>query len=308
MPEEPQKQRILIVDDAINNIKVLGSTLQQPDYKIFFALNAQEGLKSAIANQPDLILLDIMMPEMDGYEICRRLKTDERTKDIPVIFITAKNDEEDEVKGFEMGGVDYITKPFRPVIAKTRIKTHLELKKRTSELQSAYEKIKTFSITDSLTGCFNRHYMDDHLTQEISRAKRYSRKLSVIMCDVDHFKLVNDNWGHQAGDRVLIEVSAVLCGGVRQDADWVARYGGEEFLVVLPETSSAKAASLAERMRTDLESMNICLDNQTIKVTASFGLTSLKSDDNKEADTLLGRADTLLYQAKQSGRNRVITG
>ena len=134
MPEELQKPKILIIDDAITNIKVLGSTLQA-EYKILFSLNAQEGINNAIANKPDLILLDILMPEMDGYEACRRLKADERTKDIPVIFITSRTGEEDEAKGFEAGGVDYIAKPFSPVVTKARIKTHLELKKRTDFLE-----------------------------------------------------------------------------------------------------------------------------------------------------------------------------
>jgi diguanylate cyclase (GGDEF)-like protein len=148
--------------------------------------------------------------------------------------------------------------------------------------------------------------MDEHLVQEIQRAKRYDSRLSVIMCDIDHFKRINDTWGHQTGDRVLIEVSTLLRGAVRQDIDWVARYGGEEFLIVLPETSTTAAATFAERLRGNLENLHIGNDGRTIRVTASFGLATLRTDNDEAPHALLGRADTLLYKAKQSGRNRIV--
>ncbi len=181
-----------------------------------------------------------------------------------------------------------------------------KVRERTAELQLAYEEIKAFSIHDALTGCFNRHYMDDQLMQEIQRASRYGRSLSVMMCDIDHFKRINDTWGHQVGDRVLREVSAILRTGIRRGTDWVARYGGEEFLVVMPETSSADAVMLAERLKDNLEKLHIGIEDQTIRVTASFGLTMLQPDADEAPHTLLGRADSLLYKAKESGRNRIV--
>jgi diguanylate cyclase (GGDEF)-like protein len=188
-------------------------------------------------------------------------------------------------------------------------KEELEAKvdERTAQLQIAYEEIKAFSVIDAMTGCFNRHYMDEHLVQEIQRAKRYDRRLSVIMCDIDHFKRINDTWGHQTGDRVLIEVSTFLRAAVRQDIDWVARYGGEEFLIVLPETSTTAAATFAERLRGNLENLHIGNEGRTIRVTASFGLATLLTDKDEAPDALLGRADALLYMAKQSGRNRIVS-
>jgi diguanylate cyclase (GGDEF)-like protein len=187
-------------------------------------------------------------------------------------------------------------------------KEELEAKvnERTAQLQIAYEEIKAFSVIDAMTGCFNRHYMDEHLLQEIQRARRYDRRLSVIMCDIDHFKRINDTWGHQTGDRVLIEVSTFLRGAVRQDIDWVARYGGEEFLIVLPETSTTAAATFAERLRGNLENLHIDSEGRTIRVTASFGLATLRTDNDEESHALLGRADALLLKAKQSGRNRIV--
>jgi diguanylate cyclase (GGDEF)-like protein len=212
-----------------------------------------------------------------------------------------------EIKGDDE--VAQLAKAFNSMASQIRAdKEELEAKveERTGELQNAYKEIKAFSITDTLTGCFNRHYMDEQLMLEIQRCSRYSRNLSIMMCDIDHFKQINDTWGHQAGDRVLSEVGSVLQAGIRQGADWVARYGGEEFLVVMPEISLASATMLAERLKSNLENLHISVEDQIIRVTASFGVTTLQPDSNEAPHVLLGRVDALLYKAKQSGRNRII--
>lgn len=205
--------------------------------------------------------------------------------------------------------VAQLAKAFNAMATQIRAnKEELEAKveERTGELKNAYEEIKAFSITDTLTGCFNRHYMDEQLMLEMQRGSRYGRNLSVMMCDIDHFKRINDTWGHQAGDHVLREVGSLLQAGIRQGVDWVARYGGEEFLVVMPEISLANAALLAERLKSNLENLDFSIADQIIRVTASFGVTTLQPDSREAPHALIARADALLYKAKQSGRNRIV--
>ena len=203
--------------------------------------------------------------------------------------------------------VSQLAKTFNSMARQIRSHTEeLEAKvaQRTLELETAYREIKALSITDALTGCFNRHHMDERLAHEIARAERYGRDLSLVMCDVDHFKRVNDTWGHPTGDQVLREVSRVL-REIRAGSDWVARFGGEEFLIVFPETALGSAAILVEKLRRNLEDLQIVYGGHVLRITASFGLTSLRIGAREEAHVLLGRADALLYQAKQNGRNRV---
>ena len=302
MSEELQKPRILIIDDAITNIKVLGSTLRS-DYKILFSLDAQEGLNSAMANQPNLILLDILMPGMDGYEACRRLKADERTKDIPVIFITSRTGEEDEAKGFEAGGVDYITKPFSPVITKARIKMHLELKKNRDLLAGLL-------VLDALTNISNRRRFDEYLTLAWGFAVRDSKPISLIMIDIDYFKKFNDNYGHQAGDSCLTKVASALASSLKRSTDLAARYGGEEFACILPNTDMEGAMETAESLRERIMSLNIphAYSSAGNCVTISQGVASLMPSMDIPLSDILKIADVALYKAKENGRNRIFHG
>jgi len=193
-------------------------------------------------------------------------------------------------------------------ISKHTSELEARVTERTRELSDAYERIKNISITDPLTGCFNRRHMDEQLGNELARSNRYGYQMSLLMCDIDYFKRVNDAYGHQAGDHVLFEISSVLRKGLRKEIDWVARFGGEEFVLVLPETSLESAAILAERVRQAIEACPLTYMGKSLQVTASFGLTSSSLDGNETIDTILSRVDGLLYQAKKAGRNRVVAG
>ncbi len=295
----PRKPKILIVDDSPTSLKVLGELLKR-DYAVFVATNGAAVLDKAIADPPDLILLDIMMPDTDGYEVCRLLKKNEATQNIPVIFITAKSSEDDEVRGLALGAVDYITKPFSLPIVKARVKTHLELKQKTDMLES-------ISSRDGLTGIFNRRQFDTVFATEWKRAIRSGRPLAVIMLDIDCFKLYNDNYGHLAGDECLKRVASALSDTLQRAADFVARYGGEEFVIVLPETAPETALLIGKRVRMAVEALKIEHGYSTVTphITVSVGVASAVPAQDMDHHILLELADNALYEAKQSGRNRV---
>jgi diguanylate cyclase (GGDEF)-like protein len=300
MNPETRKQRILIVDDAPENIKMLAHVLK-PNYSVSFAVNGENALKIAASEPPpDLILLDIIMPGIDGYEVCRRLKSDRRTQNIPVIFITSMNEEADETKGLELGAVDYITKPFSMAIVRARVKTHLELKIHRDMLEH-------LSSLDGLTGIPNRRRFDEYFDAEWRIAVRESSLLSLMMIDIDHFKDFNDEYQHLAGDDCLRRVAKNLAASVRRPGDFVARYGGEEFVAVLPRTDAAGASAVGESMRNNIESLNILHSVSPIRncVTISVGTATLSPSLNISGDMLIKGADDALYQAKKEGRNRV---
>ncbi|MCL6559450.1 MAG: diguanylate cyclase, partial [Firmicutes bacterium] len=250
MEELHEKQTILIVDDSPENITVLGALLRL-DYTVRVATNGKKALKIVESdNPPDLILLDVMMPGMDGYEVCRRLKADSRTRNIPVIFITARCGEEDEVKGFETGAVDYVTKPFSPVVIKARVRTHVELKRYRDFLVNT-------SYCDGLTAIANRRRFDEYYATMWDLSVRESLPLSLILIDIDNFKLFNDNYGHQEGDACLIRIAQKLSASAKRKTDLVARYGGEEFVCVLPNTGLDGAVVVAEEFRAGILSLQI---------------------------------------------------
>lgn len=291
---------ILIVDDSPMNIKLLGSALNET-YKVKFSTSGEKALEIANSdNPPDLILLDILMPGMDGYEVCKKLKENEKTKKIPIIFITAKSEVDDETKGLELGAVDYIIKPFSLPIVKARVNTHVNLKKKSDAL----EKLNSL---DGLTNIANRRRFDEFLLQEWNSAARTQTVLSLIMMDVDFFKLYNDNYGHSAGDECLIKVARSLSTTLARTTDLVARYGGEEFVVVLPATHIEPAEAIAEKMRINVETLNIPHARSQVcgNITLSLGVaTAVPSGDSTYTD-LIKVADNALYKAKKSGRNRV---
>ncbi|MCK5312676.1 MAG: PleD family two-component system response regulator [Desulfobacteraceae bacterium] len=293
------RSTILVVDDQPTNIRVLGEALKN-DYQIKMAISGEKAIEIAASeDQPDLILLDIIMPGIDGYEVCKRLKNNHRTEKIPIIFITAKNQEEDETKGLDYGAVDYITKPFSLPIVKARVKTHLELKKHRDILED-------LSTLDGLTGIPNRRKFDDYLNIEWKRAVRDSYPLSLIMIDIDYFKLFNDNYGHGTGDECLKKVANDLSMTARRPADFVARYGGEEFASVLPNTTIENAIEFAELLRLNIEKLNIPHDFSPTynKVTISLGCASTTPTIKKSYDLLIRSADNALYKAKSDGRNK----
>lgn len=290
---------ILVVDDMIDNIEVLNGILSE-HYRVLFATNGPDALAVAQEQQPDLILLDVLMPGMSGYDVCRRLKQDTLTQDIPILFITAKDQEEDEEIGLGLGAVDYLTKPVRAGIVKLRIKIHLELKR-------CRDTLAALSMIDGLTEIPNRRHFDEFLRSEWSHAARSGTPLSLIMADVDYFKAYNDHFGHAAGDRCLKTVAQTLVKGLSRCTDLVARYGGEEFVCVLPATDHAGALSIAEQLREQVASQRCDHPLSSVGpfVTVSMGVATLRPDPHIELQTLIEIADRRLYQAKRAGRNRV---
>jgi diguanylate cyclase (GGDEF)-like protein len=253
---------------------------------------------------PDLILLDVMMPDMDGFEVCRRLMQDKDTHKIPVIFVTAKNADADEELGLNLGAVDYITKPFMIPIAKARIRTHIRLKQQADLLES-------LSLLDALTQIPNRRRFDETLISEWKRAARDETPLSLMMIDIDHFKQYNDYYGHGCGDSCLQSVASELCNSVSRPGDLVARYGGEEFVAILPDTDQASALKIAELMRQNIEMLGLphAFPEVGAVVTISVGVaTQVKVNPESSTKILSDAADKALYLAKEGGRNRVCPG
>ena len=298
---ETKKQKVLVVDDVAENIDVLMELLKT-DYRMVGARSGEKALEIARSKQePDLILLDINMPGMDGFEVCRRLKDDDETKDIPVIFITAETDVADQAKGFELGAVDYITKPIVPVIVKMRVKTQLVIK-------TQKDLLSKLSTVDGLTQIANRRRFDDILERDWHRCMRSNAYLSLVLMDIDHFKLFNDHYGHQAGDDCLRKVAEAMVKGCMRETDLVARYGGEEFVAVLPDTDHDGALVVADRMRNFVSSLDIphAHSSAAAYVTMSQGVVSMIPRKHMTVKQFIENADQCLYEAKDSGRNRAV--
>ena len=298
---DPKRATILIVDDQPVNIQVAYKLLRE-DYHIQVATSGMKVLELArSATPPSLILLDIQMPDMDGYEVCRRLQADERTRDIPVIFLTAKDTDADEEKGLNLGAVDYFTKPLRSAIVRARIRNHINLKIKTDRLEQ-------LSMLDGLTDIPNRRFFDDYFARAWGDTRRQSEPLSVIMLDIDHFKAYNDHYGHGAGDECLRRVTRALAGQVGRPTDLVARYGGEEFVAVLPRTDVAGALKTARGFCVAVEALAIphAYSDAAAVVTVSVGAaTHGEAYEASASPALLRAADSALYLAKKRGRNRV---
>jgi len=310
----PAKPSILVVDDTPDNIDVLKEALKK-DYTVRPALDGATALKIASANpRPDLILLDIMMPGMDGYEVMRRLQADGNTREIPVIFVTAASGIESELKGFELGAVDYITKPFNPVVVRARVSTHLELhdarkklEKQNQDLKTQTDLLEKIVHLDSLTNISNRRCFDKMLETEWSLALRNKAPLSVIVADIDYFKGYNDHYGHIEGDQCLCSVARCLSSLLQRPTDMVARYGGEEFVAILPATDIKGAALLAENWRAGVEKLRIPHASSSVAdhVTLSVGYATLVPTRDLVPYYLVGVADEMMYRAKGSGRNLI---
>jgi diguanylate cyclase (GGDEF)-like protein len=287
------KAVILIVDDVPTNVQALALLLKE-DYIIKVATGGMRALE--LANQepiPDLILLDVQMPDMDGYDVLQLLKEKSDTAKIPIIFVTGKDSIEDEEHGLQLGAVDYITKPIRPSIVKARVKTHITLKQQ-------HDQLVGMATHDQLTGLYNRHYLSDTLSKKVSQSIRHHEALSVIMIDIDHFKNVNDTFGHLTGDKILKDVGDVIQGSARKE-DIAARFGGEEFILVLDNCSLKDAIIKAQHLREKIE----VLSPEDIAISASFGVAQM-DESIKRYEDLLKNADLALYRAKEEGRNRVI--
>ena len=299
---------ILIAEDNPVSRKLMEMMLRQEGYEVVSATDGREALKVFKERFFPIILTDWEMPEMDGLELCRAIRESLVEGYVYIFLITARDLKNDIIVGFEAGADDYLTKPFDRSELIARLKTALRVLELEKSLKDAYEKIRLLSITDKLTGCYNRTYMDEYLVKEITRATRYHRPVSLVMADIDHFKQVNDTHGHQAGDLILKNFVLSMREGMRKDVDWIARYGGEEFLMVLPETGFESAMLSAERLRRIVSESVSSYDEKEIRITASFGVVGFNPSAKIRTipcEAIINQADKALYQAKDEGRNRV---
>jgi diguanylate cyclase (GGDEF)-like protein len=308
----PVKATLLLIEDSPTQGSQLKESLEALGYAIKWARSGMEGLTLAREEEPDLVVLDVIMEDMDGFAVCRWLKMHATTRDIPVIMLTARADVKDRIEGLHVGADDYVAKPFAPeelearIFAALRVKANqTELKRRNSQLESMLHHVEALAITDPLTGLFNRRRLSDVLRREWAVAKRYDNELACIMIDIDHFKNFNDRHGHDLGDRVLKEVAAAFNASLRE-VDLAARYGGEEFAILLPQTSREGALILAERLQTSIRGLAFKVDDRTLTVTASFGVASERDVRGKGPDDLVRAADAALYEAKHQGRDRIV--
>jgi len=286
------KAVVLIVDDVRINLQTLAHILKD-QYTVKVASGGAQALELAVQEPiPDLVLLDVGMPDISGYDVCRILREDSTTVNIPIIFVTGKDSIEEEEYGLSIGAVDYITKPIHPSIVKARVKTHITLKQQR-------DLLKSMAVRDQLTGLYNRHYLVDMMTRMVSEAKRHQQPLCVVMVDIDHFKEVNDSFGHLEGDKVLQKIAKILQNGARKE-DIVARFGGEEMVLVLNNCPLEEAAIKAEKLRKEIE----LSEPEGITIRASFGVAQM-SALNDTCEKLVKSADDALYEAKAKGRNRV---
>lgn len=295
-----KKSRILIVDDEKMNLKVL-TDLLKGEYSLVLAKNGEQALKLAFENPPDLILLDVIMPEMGGYEVIKHLRENEATSKVPVIFVTALNSTEDEEHGLRLGAVDYITKPFSPPIVKMRVRNHLRYVHQFNLLDQLVR-------IDGLTEIPNRRSFEEAFTKEYGRAIRNNTPFSLAMADVDFFKQYNDHYGHGMGDSALQEVAHALRKSLKRPGDLAARYGGEEFVLILPETDLDPAVLVAERAREAVISLQIphLRSDAAEYISISIGVATRVSGFEPPPKDLLKQADQNLYKAKENGRNRVV--
>ena len=291
--------KLLLVDDQPVNIQTLYQIFAD-DHEVFMATSGEQALALCRDKQPDLVLLDVIMPGMDGLETCQRLKEDDDTADIPVIFVTSQNSPEEETHGLEVGAVDFISKPVNPAVVRARVKTQLTLKAQTDAL-------RMLASLDGLTGVPNRRIFDERLDAEWRACRRSGSPLSLLMVDVDHFKLYNDHYGHLDGDQCLKAIASALASSVERGRDMLARFGGEEFVCLLPDTDLEGAKHIAEKLRQAVEGLAIPhVESKTAAtVTVSLGVATTAQCDALEPPDLLKIADEQLYLAKQSGRNRV---
>ncbi|MFP4066013.1 MAG: diguanylate cyclase [Spirochaetaceae bacterium] len=322
------RRNILIVDDNPDNIQLVASELKEEGYGIAFARSGADALEQAEHRRFDLLLLDIMMPGMNGIDVCRELKRRPEYKDVPVIFLTARDEKETVLEGFEAGGADYVTKPFYGPEVRSRVQAQLRAREaqelleqavddlsrqllssvqHQNELETEHDNLIRFNRelmeranTDQLTGLANRYHLTAIAEYEQERSERSHSPYSLILGDIDRFKKLNDTYGHECGDAVLQEVARRLSNTVRAQ-DRVARWGGEEFLIFLPDTETAGARVLARRLGESIFRAPVAYGDRKLTVTMTFGVSSCVSGD---LDACVERADIALYEGKQRGRNR----
>ena len=294
-----KKTRLLIVDDQPENLEVFSNIFDE-SIECLFALTGQDAVRFAKERQPDLLLLDIIMPDLDGYEVLNKLQEDPTTEKIPIIFITSMDNDVDEVKGLRAGAVDYITKPIHAAVVRERVAKHLNWKFNREQLES-------MSRTDGLTLLSNRRHFDEIIDREWRRSHRLEKEIALLMIDVDSFKLYNDHYGHVQGDQILRRVAGILKQNMLRPIDIAARYGGEEFACILPETNSKGARIVAERIQHDIKNENIEHKYSSFgHVTLSIGIGSVVPTHSNTVSELIQMADNNLYKAKSNGKDCII--
>lgn len=301
-----QKWRVLLADDEPVQRMLIGRMLTRAGYEVVSAEDGAQALKLMQEGNITLLVTDWEMPNLDGIGLCRAVRSMQVPYYIYTIVVTSRDAVEHVVMGLQSGADDYLSKPVTEPELLARLNTGKRLVEMERSLRAANEENRRLSITDALTGVYNRRYLMEQLQRELERAQRYGHPLSLFLCDVDHFKRINDSFGHQCGDETLVKFAQSLRGCLR-DTDWIARYGGEEFVVVLPETGVGAAATVAERCRTELAQAPIQIGAQTLQVTASFGVGGWDGNVPPQAtvDGLIAIADAGVYSSKSNGRNRV---
>ncbi|MDA8078659.1 MAG: diguanylate cyclase [Nitrospiraceae bacterium] len=302
------KAKVLLVEDDPLQAEATKEILLRSGYDVTLAQDGVNAIKTVKISRPDIILLDVILPGLDGYEVCRWLKLEESTKGIPVIMLTIKKELADKISGLQIGADDYLPKPYNELELNARIYASLrtkalqdELRMKNKQLEELLGKVEYMAITDALTGLYNRRRLYDVLTKEFERSKRYATPMSLLMLDIDHFKRINDNYGHQTGDYVLKEVATVIVNSLRE-VDTAARFGGEEFMVVLPNTERQSARVSAERIREAVAATSFQGLRETM--TISLGIAGLPDPFLDSEDKLARCSDFALYRAKTNGRNR----
>ncbi len=298
---------ILIVDDTEMNLHLLENLLIKEGYKVLAADNGEQALEIIKETVPDLMLLDVGMPDMDGLSLCKKIKSFSRLRNVPIIFITARADESDIVAGFEAGGNDYITKPFTIPELQVRVRTQLALRQAHKQLRESVEKYHALAIHDDLTGLYNTRYLYQDLAVEIETSRESNCCLSLIFLDIDNFKNVVDNYGHLHGSQAIAEVATTIKELINEPAYGVS-YGGDEFVIVLPTTEKKQALEKAENIRATIAATPYLLDlEQPVHLTVSCGVATYP-DDGETIKDILGLADKSLFAIKASGKNRVGNG
>lgn len=293
-----RRATVLVVDDQPINIRTVHQALAQ-EHEILMATSGAAGIDACRQHQPDLVLLDLVMPGMSGIEVAQRLKADPLTQAIPIIFVTASTDCEQESACWEAGAVDFVTKPFNAMTLRRRVQVHLALKRQAEMLQR-------MAYVDGLTEIPNRRYFNERFFAEVMRARRDGSKLTLMLADVDFFKRYNDHYGHQAGDDCLRQVAAAFRRAMCRPADFAARYGGEEFAVLAPGAGSSAAQKLADALRREVHALALphAASSAAAIVTVSVGVVSVDAWRSQDVDALLREADVQLYRAKEQGRDR----
>ncbi|MBV8690542.1 MAG: diguanylate cyclase [Actinobacteria bacterium] len=298
------RARIVIAEDSLVMRAIVRQHLEDHGYEVIEADDGNAALEACRTHHPDAALLDIEMPARDGHEVLRLMKADDDMADIPVVFLTGRTGTDDIVTGIELGAHDYLKKPFEPPELIARVNSAVRVKRLQDELRDRNAELETVSRTDALTGLYNRRHAAEHLVRHVSSARRHGLDLSVLMFDIDHFKAINDTYGHAGGDMALREFAARLSPTLRTE-DIPARWGGEEFLVIAPMTSADGATALGERVRASIAGRPFSIGpDQTCVVTVSVGCATIAGED---ADGLIGLADVALYRAKAAGRNQVVS-